>query len=135
MNTPAVVRQGPGILAPSGASTMLRCVAWRCGVSSPQPFCRAHFARVPHHLRQAILEDLKWLKSHKAPADAHFMALLNVAANRELALRVLEDPKAKAEWEEAEAEAKAKQKASNAGIVGPNGRPLAADQAAPPTSP
>lgn len=88
-------------------------------VGPGRPFCPEHLARVPHHLRRAIAEEFKWLKQKKLAMDQHTVNLIIVAINREIAMRIVEDPATREKWEAYQAEQASLQKAREAGLLLP----------------
>lgn len=114
------------VLAPNGQPTKNRCVAFQCGVEVPIPrqFCERHHANVPKHLRQAIAGETKWLSRRGLPGDQHTLALISIAASRELQHRIQVDPKAARAFEEFAKAQQFAQQAQKAGLLGADGKPV-----------
>lgn len=81
-----------------------QCIAWGCQeVIGPgkvgRHFCQPHWDGIPEHMRVAVTKDQAWLKAHGGQLmDPYLRQLIEVAANRELQLRLAEQPKERARF-------------------------------------
>jgi len=110
------------------------CIAWHCKVhiQPPHPFCKAHWLRIPNHIRQCLLaERHELLKQKSTDPTPHFLQLLNIAVEKELQRRMKEDPKV-AELVQKEAdELAAKMRAAQSPILDSKAQPQLSPSAPP----